>query len=68
MSTDIVQWQTPAAGGLEKVTSRGAIWTFLAITIPCMVLTFSAAYGFYRWNKWNEQKMLARQAAELTQP
>ena len=68
MSTDIVQWQTPAPGGLEKVISRDAIGTFLAITIPCMVLTFSAAFGFYRWSKWNEQKNEKKQAAELTQP
>ena len=68
MSTSIVQWQTPAPGGLEKVVSRGAIGIFLAITIPCMVLTFCAAYGFYRWSKWNEQKWLDRQAAELTRP
>ena len=68
MSTSIVQWQTAAPGGLEKVVSRGAIETFLAITIPCMVLTFSAAYGFYRWSKWNEQKWLKRQAAESAQP
>lgn len=68
MSTDIVKWQTPAPGGLSKVVSRGAIEVFLVITIPCMILTFSAAYGFYRWTKRRERKEQERQAAELTQP
>ena len=68
MSTDVVQWQTPAPGRLEKVISRGAIETFLVITIPCMILTFSAAYGFFRWSKWNKQKILDRQDAELMPP
>ena len=66
MSTDIVQWQT-VPGGLEKVVSLGAIEIFLVITIPCMILTFAGAYGFYRWSKWREQKQMDRQANESTQ-
>lgn len=61
MSTDIIHWQTPAPGGLEKVVSLGAITLFLAITVPCMILTFAAAYLFYRW------KGMDRQAAEISQ-
>ena len=68
MSTDIVHWQTPTPGGLEKVVSRGAVEIFLAVTIPCMILTFSAAYGFYRWSKRRERKEQDRQAAGLSQP
>lgn len=64
MSTDIVQWQTPAPGALEKTVSWGAIEIFLAITIPCMILTFSAAYGFYRWSKRRERQKYDWQAAE----
>ena len=68
MSTDIVHWQTPAPGGLEEVVSRGAIEVFLVVTIPCMILTFGAAYGFYRWSHRYERKEQDRQAIELTQP
>jgi hypothetical protein len=68
MSTDIVHWQTPAPGGLEEVVSTGAIKIFLIITVPCMLLTFAAAYGFYRWKQWRERKELDRQAAALSQP
>lgn len=63
MSTDIVHWQAPEPGGLEKVVSLGAIKIFLIITLPCMFLTFSAAYGFYRWTKRQEKKKMDRQAA-----
>lgn len=68
MSTDIVHWQTPAPGGLEKVVSGGAIEIFLVVTIPCMIFTFVAAYGFYRWTKRSERKEQDRQALEATQP
>ena len=68
MSTDIVHWQSPNPGGLEKVVSSGAIKIFLAITLPCMFLTFSAAYGFYRWTKLREKREQDRQAATLSQP
>lgn len=68
LSTDIVHWQTPAPGGLEKVVSKGAIKMFLYVTIPFMFLTFSAAIGFYSWSKRHERKAMERQAAELTQP
>jgi hypothetical protein len=68
MSTDIVHWQTPAPGELEKVVSSGAIEIFLVVTVPCMILTFAGAYGFYRWSKRRERKEMDRQAAELTQP
>lgn len=68
MSTDIVHWQTPEIGGVEKVVSSGAIEVFLVVTIPCMLFTFAAAYGFYRWSKRHEQKEMDRRAANLTQP
>ena len=63
MSTDIVHWQAPEPGGLKKVVSPDAIKIFLAITIPCMILTFIGAYGFYRWTKWYEKKEINRHAA-----
>lgn len=56
MSTDIIKWQTPTPEGSEKVVSRGAIEIFVAITLPFMFLTFSAAIGFYRWTKSREKK------------
>lgn len=62
MSTDIVHWQTPEPGGIEKVVSLGAITIFLSVTIPCMILTFAAAYGFYLWSKYRERKEMDRQA------
>lgn len=68
MSTDIVHWQTSDPGPLEKVVASGAIWIFLAVTIPFMVLTFAAAYVFYRWNKRQEQNETDRQAADESQP
>ena len=68
MSTDIVSWQAPDPEGIVKVVSRGAIHVFLYLTIPCMVLTFIGAYGFYRWSKWREQKEQDMQAAVWTQP
>ena len=68
MSTDIVHWQAAVTGSLEKVVSLGAIEIFLVITIPCMFLTFAAAYGFYRWSKRRERKEMERQAAESTEP
>lgn len=64
MSTDIVQWQTPAPGGLERVVSMGAIKMFLVVTVPFMILTFATAYGFYIWSKRREQREMDRQAAE----
>lgn len=68
MSTDIVHWQTPAPGGLEKVVSRGAIEIFLLVTVPLMIFTFAAAIGFYIWSKQRERKEMERQAAEMSQP
>lgn len=68
MSTDIVHWQTPDPGELEKVVSFGAIKIFLSITVPFMVLTFAAAIGFHRWSKQRERKEMDRQAAELKLP
>lgn len=56
MSTDIVHWQKPDFGGLEKVVSIGAVKLFVALTIPFMILTFGAAFGFYLWSKWHEHK------------
>ena len=56
MSTDIVHWQKPDPGGLEKVVSTGAVSIFLALTIPFMILTFVAAFGFYLWSKRHERK------------
>lgn len=63
MSTDIVHWQAPEPGDLKKVVSLDAIKIFLAITIPCMILTFIGAYGFYRWTKWYERKKMNRLSA-----
>lgn len=68
MGTDIVHWQTPVPGRLEKVVSSGAIEIFLIVTVPCMIFTFAAAIGFYRWSKLREQKKMDRQAAELASP
>lgn len=68
MSTDIIHWQTSAPGGLEKVVSSGAILIFLVLTGPFMIVTFAAAYGFYRWSKRSERKKMERRAAELAQP
>lgn len=68
MSTDIVHWQTPDPGALEKVVSSGAIQIFLAVTLPFMVITFVAAYGFYRWSNRQERKEMDRQAAEAALP
>ncbi len=62
MGTDIVHWQSPEPGGLEKVVSLGAIKIFLSMTIPCMALTFAAACGFYRWSKYRETNEMDRQA------
>lgn len=56
MSTDIVHWQKPDPAGLEKVVSTGAIYIFVALTIPFMILTFAAAFGFYLWSKRHERK------------
>lgn len=68
MSTDIVHWQTPDSGKLEKVVSFDAIKIFLSITVPFMVLTFAAAIGFHRWSKQRERKEMDRQATESKQP
>jgi hypothetical protein len=68
MSTDIVRWQTPAAGGLEKVVSTGAVEVFLITTIPIMAVTFAASYGFYRWSKWQERKKLDKQVSQSSEP
>ncbi len=62
MGTDIVHWQPPEPGGLEKVVSSDAIKIFLSMTIPCMALTFAAACGFYHWSKYRERKEMNRQA------
>lgn len=68
MSTDIVHWQAPAPSELEEVVSTGAIKVFLVITIPCMLFTFAAAYGFYLWKQWRESKEWERHAAAMGQP
>lgn len=65
LSTDIIHWRTPDPGALEKVVSLDAIKFFVGMTIPCMVLTFAAAYGFYRWSKYRERKEMDRQAAMM---
>ena len=61
MSTDIVHWQVQDSGKSKETVSFGAIQIYLAVTLPCMFLTFVAAIGLYRWTKWREQRILKQQ-------
>jgi len=48
MSTDIIQWQTMQDGRQQRVVSVDAIKTFLAATLPLMLLTFGAWFAVHR--------------------
>jgi hypothetical protein len=56
MSTDIVRWQTNAAGESQRVYQSGALDLYLAITVPMMAVTFGAWRVVYEWMKWKERK------------
>ena len=49
MSTDIVRWNSDNDGHSVRVVSSGALWLYLIITLPLMVVTFAGWYGVYWW-------------------
>jgi hypothetical protein len=50
MSTDIITFQD----GSENFR-LGALKLYLAITLPCIALTFGAWYGMYLWARRKER-------------
>lgn len=56
MSTDIITWQTNAAGESQRVYQSGALDLYLAITIPMMAVSFGAWRAVYEWMRWTERK------------
>jgi len=57
MSTDIIQFQNNA-----KEYQSGALYWYIMITIPFMVVTFATWYGFHWWAARKEMLALAESA------
>lgn len=49
MSTDIVHFQTTSSGTSTRTVQLGALRLFIAISLPLMLITFSAWYVVYWW-------------------
>jgi hypothetical protein len=56
MSTDIIHFYTTDAGESQTVYQKGALQLYLAISLPLMLLTFTAWYGVYWWVNRKDQK------------
>lgn len=54
MSTDVVQLQRDS----KLVVEMAALRLYLAISIPLVLVTVLAWYGFYQWETRKEQKKL----------
>jgi hypothetical protein len=56
MSTDIVKFpKSSVTNKPEKVFALEALQLFFAITLPMMLITFSAWGAFYWWVTWREK-------------
>ena len=55
MSTDIIHWHQVDDGKSEKTFQLSALRTYLAISLPFMLVTFSVWYGFHWYGARKEQ-------------
>ncbi len=58
MSTDIVRFHKTDTGQSEKTFHPEALYLFLEISLPLIIVTVSSWYGFYRWVTWKEKRKL----------
>lgn len=57
MSTDILKFQDNV-----KLFQQGALYMYLAITLPIMALTFGAWYSLHLWSSWKDEREAKREA------
>jgi hypothetical protein len=64
MSTDIVTFPAGDANQSQRLVSYAALELYFEISLPLMVVTFAAWYGFYWWEMRKERLESKRKSAQ----